>query len=253
MEGHLQRLIDARERPSEFRSVWQSLLSRLERPWDGSALGAEPTGHIPHQEMVRLLDDRSSLVDRPGVYVWGAWRGVDARVQYIGIAHNRPIWKRFGRYRNEWMRAERHAALLRSLPENFSPNRESKSEREMRYSAIAGAKNWSHRLQRAERYAKIGLSNLWYCPLPAPDLRGSSLTDVLKDVEAQLIQLSNALLFEHFQEKRARAFPVLNKTHFGPGSRRRVNHHYPTDATAYREWMDGPAWWSQWDRECGLI
>lgn len=224
----------------------------MERAWDGSVVDGEPTGHVPHPDMVRLLDERNPLVEQLGVYVWGAWRGDAARVQYVGIAHNQPIRKRFRRYRDEWLRAENHATVLRGRREDFSPNRESKSERELRYSSLPGSKNWSHRLQRAERYAKIGLPNLWYCILPAPDLRGPLLTRLLKDVESHLIQLTNALLFEGFQAKRARSYPILNKTYFGLGSRRRANQHAPADAAAYTAWIEGPVWWSEWNRECGL-
>ena len=253
-DKQLCRLLLAQRNPRELRSEWQTTMAAMARPWSGDIVGGALDGHVPHDDLIRLLRDRHPAVEAPGVYVWGAWRGGEARIQYVGIAHDRSIRERFEtRYRDEWARTLEHANHLRRLPENFSPRRESVRERERRYAGIRDSVRWSHRLQRAERYAKIGFQNLWYFTFPSADHVGSVLRGKLKALEADLIQSTNRFLFDEWVKKSAHGFPLLNKTHFRVATPRRPNPHCPNDVAGYDDWLDGQVWWSEWDRECGVM
>jgi hypothetical protein len=71
-------------------------------------------------------------------------------------------------------------------------------------------RNRHRRLFRAERWAKIGLENIWFFLIPArPDVTKNEL----ETVEKELTMVSNAAMFRLFSEGAPRAWPLVNIKH----------------------------------------
>lgn len=247
-----ERLMSAAESsPHELKEAWLELIEQIAYSGNRDQAFGREARHIPHHDLCALLTIEYEPVLRPGLYVKGAWTGDGARVQYVGIAPKAPLAEHFtNRSANEWSLAQIHSSALRALPESFSPRLESDLQRERRYLdvGISDVVGKSHRLQRAERYAKVGLDNFWYYFFPSPEPVGEALTRRLNRLQRRLIQLANAELFERWVKAADHAFPLLNKTHFRTDTRTRPNPYSPVNAVAYNNWLDGE-WWEVWDKE----
>ena len=179
--------------------------------------------------------------------MWGAWIGDRARVQYIGKADRKPFAHRFRRrYADELRIAHKYGAALRDLPESF-PIR-TVSTRVERYSRLGLQRpKRSTRPPRAERYAKIGLDNLWYYFIPAPGEARTARDEDLDEIETALIQLENTRLFAAFERGERRAFPLLNQNKLDPGK-------FLSDGAeirhAYWGWVRDGSWWEEMDEMC---
>ena len=88
-------------------------------------------------------------------------------------------------------------------------------------------RNRYRRLFRAERWAKIGLDDIWFFLIPA---RPGVMKKELETVERELIMVSNAAFFRLFSEGAARAWPLVNINHGNSGANPyvepRLRKHY---------------------------
>ena len=208
-----------------LQKEWETALANdLCRPWDGRMLA----GHVPFGDLHDTFAALPDACGQPGLYVFGAWVGVEARVQYVGIAHEKPLRHRLcSRYVRkpgsrsqsfELVMAQEFALQFNSVVDDFSPLQTTQVNVEKYRQAgirIPKDRNRYRRLFRAERWAKIGLENIWFFLIPArPDVTKADL----ETVERELIMVSNAAMFRLFSEGAARAWPLVNIVHGNSGN-----------------------------------
>lgn len=240
----------------ELAAVWNALLTRdIHHPWDGTT----PRGHVPYPMFDMAFESHAEDFRQKGLYVWGAGRGEDARLQYVGVAgirtakpRSRALRKRFHiRYiagpdarentgDREINFAKNHEKELLRLPDDFNPVTGRMSLDKYVAAGIAVKESLPTRPQRAERYAKVGLHTLWYALLPAPH---TTTGDQLRTLETALIEASNAHLFQSFAAGKASSRPLLNID--------QVSESNPLvsegQAGAYKQWLHGrDSWWNRW-------
>lgn len=194
---------------------WPDFVEReFTKRWDRQTV----SGHVHHADFQRAFPVLAQALQHPGLYVWGAGLGSDVRVQYVGIATN--LYKRFtrryiaeltgGNARSATSReigiASLHEKTLLRLPDDFRVH----GRRDVAKYTAAGIvvhRSRNSRLQRAERYAKVGLPNLWYALMPAPP---GTKKRRLEDIETVLINISNAKLYRAFANGDVQSRPLLN-------------------------------------------
>lgn len=220
--------------------VWDAISrERAFHPWERNG---QP-GHIPVTEFWSVQDAFAKTLGHPGLYAFVGWTGSEARVQYVGIAHDYSLGDRCrGRYMGsptegarQWTElkyASTHRDRLVLVPDHFSPRR--RIDPAIYHPLpLPASKSHLRRIVRAERYAKCGLENTSFYPMPAPV---DTTKKELEVIEKELIKATNAALFRHND----RMPPLLNVVH----ARSRVN---PYVAAAYLEryndWIDG-SWWA---------
>lgn len=201
------------------------------------------TGHVPYAHFNAAFGALGELLDQKGIYVWGAWSAGATTPQYIGMT-DISFRERFRRYviesrtgkHREINMAEGHAAALLKLPNDWRPMSKTSTHR-FDSAAIPVPKGRATRAARAERYAKVGLENLWYFLIPArPGASGREL----KRVEGALVAITNAELFRRCQVGEAHSFPLLNMSGV-----KATNSHVPSDQlSAFVAWLDG-SWHEQ--------
>jgi hypothetical protein len=201
-------------------------------------------GHVPYRDFRFAYDALRNLFDQRGLYVWGGWMGEAARLQYVGIAYDWTLGKRFRkRYvpaRSSWdveiSIAESFEEQLRTLPDTFSPLRKKVDIAKYQAAGIRlPHKGRYRRLQRAERYAKVGLDNVWYYLIPAPIC---VTKQELECLESELVRQSNLDLFKLFERGDSTAIPMLNCNHVARG----LDHVPMAEKDLYQNWLQG-SWW----------
>jgi hypothetical protein len=254
MFSDYEALCAAVKSPLEFRARWEALLNkRVVQPhMFDIAQATHLKGHLPHEEEGRPIWERAwRFFDCRGLYVWGAWTGDAARVQYIGIADTESIGDRFShRYADELAVARSHGHILRGRKESFCIGTKADVE-SYRRDGVPVKDGKTTRPARSERYAKLGLNNLWYFLLPASALSETQTKedrDTLINVEGLLIETTSILLWEHFARKPEWSFPLLNRTHV-TGRRFLKKSSQRED---YNQWLRHGKWWPYMDRLMGL-
>jgi hypothetical protein len=196
-----------------LRAAWNAMVrERMSRPWDGRSR----SGHVPFKDFERARDVLRESLKQNGLYVWGAWTGDDARVQYVGISRrlgkrisNRYYAGRISMHRPTAIRreinlAEAHEATFRQLPDDYTPLRKNVDVKKFIGAGIPVWEGGPTRLPRAERYAKVGLANLWYFLIPAP------ANAELQPVEEALVHASNAWSCDADVRGKEHGWPLLN-------------------------------------------
>lgn len=171
------RIVQAQQSGS-LAAEWAAIIAeRMSRPWNTKSL----TGHIPLNDLMAAHAALPDSFDKAGLYVWGGWRDGAARVLYVGIAHGYSLADRIaGRYFlpstvgpnyrfRELSLASGYAQEFAALETDCSPNRPVNIDKYRLAGIPVPPQEGRHRrLWRAERYAKTGLNNVWYFPIPAP-------------------------------------------------------------------------------------
>jgi hypothetical protein len=246
----LSTAVRAQDRQA-LRRCWSSVRQTASQPWTAAPGPGTPLdGHIPYDLDTRIWKRAPSVFEGRGIYLWGAWTGEAARIQYIGIADRQSVESRFRqRYAYELRLAKAHEAAFRALPDSFRP----KPGDDVKRFADAGIPVRSKqptRVRRSDRYAKIGLQNLWHFVIPVPGKPGANAAadQSLGAVEDALISLANAGLFGLNQRGAAFAFPLVNIQ--GASS----NSDIPDGmAGQFHSWLfDGP-WWVEMNRHLGVV
>jgi hypothetical protein len=221
-----------------LQEEWKTALANdLCRPWDGRSLA----GHVPSGEVHKTFAALRDACARPGLYVFGAWASVGARVQYVGIAHGKPLRDRLcSRYVgkpgsmsqfSELVMAREFALQFNSVVDDFSPVTRVNVEKYRQAGIPLPHRSRYRRLFRAERWAKIGPDDIWFFLIPArPDVT----KEELETVERELIMVSNAAMFRLFSEGAPRAWPLVNVVHGDRGGNPYVE---PRLLKQYEAWL----------------
>jgi hypothetical protein len=233
---------------SALSATWTELLKQASHPMATLPGPHEPlVRHIPHNHTAHVWDLMPHLFGHRGIYVFGAWTGDDARVQYIGIADAQSLESRFlQRYLDELTMAQNRAFLR--CDEDFSVGRLPSMQKYIDL-GIEVDPSRPHRPMRAERYAKVGLRHLWYFVLPAPgkpvpqfDATGKRRMDpLIGRLEGALSKRTSAALFRAHRSNQDRCFPLLNRNKIGPD-------FLPNDRAtraAYSGWLREGTWWPE--------
>ena len=230
-----------------FKTIWNSIRAVSAPPWSSVPTPNEIlNGHIPFDLTPQVWKRAPAVFLDRGIYMWGAWVGDAARIQYIGVADAQTVESRFRqRYANELRTALRYQKPLRSLPEAFSAKYGSINLQRYLDVGIAVNEKRQTRVPRSERYAKVGLASLWHFVIPVPGAPGSAegSDPMLRSVETALIHLANAELFDLHRTASALAFPLVNRLGVHPNPRVPDEH-----GTAYSSWLFDGTWWEEMNR-----
>lgn len=239
MYSMYDRILEAIGR-NMLREEWGTVLANhLCRPWDGRTL----TGHVPCGELHDTFAALRDTCDQPGLYVFGSWIGVEARVHYVGIAHGKPLQNRLcsryvgkpgcGSQDCELVMAREFLLQFNGVADDFSPIPRVKLIIEKYRQAgirIPKYSNQYRRLFRAERWAKIGPDDIWFFLIPA---RPGVSKKELEVVEREIIMVSNAALFRLFSEGAPRAWLLVNVRGIRGGN----PYIEPTLLKQYEAWL----------------
>jgi len=237
------RLLDAFAANQLGAGLQRLKRDRMAHPWTGVCLD----GHVPFVDFGHASDILRPIFRQRGLYVWGAWAGERTRIQYVGIST-----KLGGRFGNRYIAGPRSrtrpsalhreinlaaafAESFQRLADDFSPLREAVNADRYRSETIPVRPSQITRRPRAERYAKVGLANLWYYLIPAPP---TVTKGELEAIESALVKVANAELCERWSRGDSLSWPLLNVIH----AQDATNPHVPPREHArYSDWIAG-AW-----------
>jgi hypothetical protein len=160
----------------------------------------------------------------------------------VGIAHGYTLGDRFeGRYVGrshdcEMNLATAYGTRFATLPDDYSPRRKVDPAKYSKANIPVPSQNSKsryRRLTRAERYAKIGVGNIWFSLI---DATSNPTKERLAKMEKQLIKASNAMLFDLKSEGQSSGWPLVNVVH----ARSETNPYlHASDQQSYAEWING--------------